>query len=427
MRGAPARTIVIAMTETTHEDPVPPPPPPPPGRFPPQREAPRLVRDPDDQVVAGVCAAFGRYTDTDPVLWRVTVAVLTLFGGAGLVLYALGWLLVPRRGEPQSFAERTLRRPDHGISAAGVLLVIAASVVLLAVLDDGPGFGALLVVAGIGYLVFRERRDPRTTAPAGAPVAGPAYGPVPPPPASGLPGYDNPYDVAGPGALPAFETAQYGQPLPWDGPPAPRPRRPRSPLGALTLSAATLLTGVLLALRLSGVDALTAPRILAVAVLVVGGGVLVGAWVGRARWLIPIGLVLSLALGVAVAARGAGVDDGFGRPTWTAVDGGEYSLAAGEAVLDLRRAPTGAEVEASVGFGTLTVLVPPDVRADVVAEVGLGEVSRATSTGERTVLSDGDDTDLREVFTVGAPAGGPVVELDLEVGVGEIEVRRVAA
>ena len=70
----------------------------------------------------------------------------------------------------------------------------------------------------------------------------------------------------------------------------------------MTLSVATLVTGVLLALRLSGVDALTAPRILAVALLVVGGGVLVGAFVGRARWLIPVGLVLALALGLSVAA-----------------------------------------------------------------------------------------------------------------------------
>lgn len=419
MRGALRETIVLAMTETTHSDPAPPLPPP--GSVPPQREAPRLVRDPDDAVLAGVCAAFGRYTDTDPVLWRVTVAVLTLFGGAGLVLYALGWLLVPRRGEQQSFAERTLRRPDHGISPAGVLLVVVGAVVLLAVLDDGPGFGALLVLAGIGYLVLRERRDPRTPVARGTGL--PSY-------EAAVPSYDGPtpsYDAPTPsyGTAP-FAAAPYAT-APWDAGPARRTRRPRSPLGALTLSVALLLTGVLSALRLSGVDALTPERVLAVALLVVGGGLLVGAWVGRARWLIPVGLVLALLTAGTAAARSAGLEDGVGDLTWTPTRSGAYSLGAGEAVLDLRDLRRGADVEidAEVGFGSLTVLVPSDVRAQVVAEAGLGEVSRVDLGGRRTVLGADDDTDLREEFVVGS--GDGAVELDLEVGVGEIEVRRVAA
>ena len=440
MCGASRRTIVLAMTETTHDDPVPPLPPPP-GSIPPQRGAPRLVRDPDDKVVAGVCAAFGRYTDTDPVLWRVTIAVLTLFGGAGLVLYALGWLLVPRRGEAQSFAERTLRRPDRGMSAAGVLLVVAAAVVLLAVLDDGPGFGALLVIAGVGNLVFRERRDSHPASP-GAVPPGPPYADVPsydaPTPtfetAAGSAPYESaPYEGA-PGTTAPFTATPFPSTpfpstpyaaTPWDAAPVRRPRRRRSPLGALTLSAATLVAGVLLALRLSGVDALTPERILAVALLVVGGGLLVGAHVGRARWLIPVGLLLAAALALTSAARGAGLDDGVGQRSWTPVAGGTYDLGAGEAVLDLRDVQDGARLDAGVGVGSLVVLVPPGVEAVVEAEVGIGEIARAAESGRRTVLTSGDETELSEDFVVGS--GDRRVELDLEVGMGEIEVRRGAA
>jgi phage shock protein PspC (stress-responsive transcriptional regulator) len=128
-------------------------------------------------VVAGVCAAFGRYTDTDPVLWRVSVAVLTLFGGAGLVLYALGWLLVPRRGEPQSALERAVRRQGRSITPAGVLLAVGAAVALLVVLDDGPGPVVLLVLGGVAWLVARERRDP--TSAASAAVRRPTDDPLP--------------------------------------------------------------------------------------------------------------------------------------------------------------------------------------------------------------------------------------------------------
>jgi hypothetical protein len=345
------------------------------------------------------------------VLWRVTLAVLTLFGGAGLVLYVLGWALVPRSDRGSSFVERTLRGGDRGISAAGVVLLVVAGVVLLGILSDGPGLGALLVVGAVAYLVARERREPRTVAPT-APYAsgydsvhGPVYGPVPPP-------LDDPL----------HET--------WASEPrSTRRRRPRSPLGALTLSLATLLTGVLLALRLSGVDALTAPRIIAVALLVVGGGLLVGAWVGRARWLIAVGLVLALALGMSVAARDAGFENGLGERTWTPVGDASYELGAGEAVLDLSSLPARGsyDVDAEVGVGRLLVLVPRDVRVSGEAQAGVGEVLQVLGDGRRRVLNPDDDTDVRKRFSFPGETGGPSVELDLEVGMGQIEVRRGAA
>ena len=399
MRTAPDAAIVVAMTETTYGPPLPPPAPPP----------PRLERDPDDKVIAGVCAAFARYTDTDPVLWRVTIAVLTLFGGAGLVLYVLAWALVPRTDRGSSFVERTLRGGDDGISAAGVVLVVIAGVVLLGILSDGPGLGALLVVGAVAYLVSRERRDPR-------PVTDRPYEAA----------YDVPY---GPVPPPALDDPAYAA---WaEGPTAPprRPRRRRSPLGAMTLSVATMITGILLALRLSGVDALTAPRILAVALLVVGGGLLVGAWVGRARWLIAVGLVLALALGLSVAARDAGLADGVGERRWSPTGDASYSLGAGKAVLDLtalgdRRQ---VDVDAEVGVGRLLVLVPKGARVTGEAEVGVGELLQVFDDGRRRDLNPDDDTDVSRRFSFDGSVEGPVVELDLEVGMGQIEVRRVAS
>ena len=384
MRGPRRGSIVAAMTETLQAEPPAAPPPPPDAR--------RLVRDPDDQVVAGVCAAFGRYTDTDPVLWRVTVAVLTLFGGAGLALYGLGWLLVPRLGQEQSVAERTLRRPDHGVSAAGVVLVVVAAVVLLALLDDGPGVGALLVIGGIAWLVARERRT----------------SPTPPPPAVGT-----------------YETPAWAQEAPAPQPVAPRPPRERSALGPLTLSVAALVAGVLLAARLSGAEGITAEHVLAACLLVVGGGLVVGTWWGRARWLFAVGVLLALALAATAAVDGR-LDDGVGERTWVARDGGEYRLGAGQAVLDLRSLSGGgrAEVSAEVGFGELVVLVPDGLSVAVTSDVGLGELRVEQEDGSQRTL--GGDDDLHDEFVVGE--GQDVsVELDLEVGVGAVEVRRVAA
>ena len=149
MAAAGKGATVPAMTETLIDPPAGPPPGPPPP-------PPRLARDPDDKVVAGVCAALARYTSTDPVLWRVAVAVLAVFGGAGFVLYALGWLLLPRVDQRESAAERLLGRPGQDVGVAGVLVLVLAAVVMLGIgFYGGPTFGLLLVLGGLGYLVVR--------------------------------------------------------------------------------------------------------------------------------------------------------------------------------------------------------------------------------------------------------------------------------
>jgi hypothetical protein len=195
------------------------------------------------------------------------------------------------------------------------------------------------------------------------------------------------------------------------------------------VSVATLVAGVLLALRLSGVESLTAPRILAVALLVVGGGLLVGAWIGRARWLIAVGLVLALALGATAAARSTGLDDGLGERRWTPTGDASYALGAGEAVLDLSSLPAdgATEVDVELGVGRLLVLVPREVRVTGEAEAGVGELLQVSADGRRRVLNPDDDTDVRERVFFPGETGGPRVELDLEVGMGQIEVRRVAS
>jgi len=404
MCSARSGSIVVVMTETLQdalppEPPLPPPPPPP---------ARRLARDRDDKVVAGVCAAAGRYTDTDPVLWRVLFAALALFGGAGIALYLLAWLMIPRTDQPRSFVERQLRRPDRSVSIGGVVLLGIITLLILGFADDGSALLVLLVVGTLAYLVSRDRRtdvpgapaEPATWTAAGQPSS---YG-VPP---TGPPTYDVP---------PA-----------WPGePPVPPAPRPSSILGAVTVSAAALLAGVLLLLRELGVDGITGPRVVAAAMLVVGVGLLVGTWLGRARWLLAVALALGLVL-LPYAALDGRLAGGAGERAWvptSATAPPVYRLGAGEAVLDLREVepPFDSPIRAGVGVGQLVVLVPDGLRVRVTTDVGLGEVV------ERTADPDGLLLDQRQrqedgAFVVG-PRTGPVLELDLEVGLGQIEVRR---
>ena len=67
------------------------------------------------RLVAGVAAGVSEYLDIDPVLVRIALVVLTFFGGAGLLVYAAAWALVPDEDAPASVAEQWLARFEgHG-------------------------------------------------------------------------------------------------------------------------------------------------------------------------------------------------------------------------------------------------------------------------------------------------------------------------
>lgn len=358
-----------------------------------------LYRDPSHSTFAGVCSAIARYTDTDPVIWRVLAVVLTVFGGTGAVLYVLGWLLIPKIGEPASAAEQALRLPRAQQSTLlRIVVLVLLALGLLAVLDHGDGLAAVAVLAVVAFLVHRDRQ--------GRPVVPPYAGPV-----------------SGPG--PAQEQAEpptWTAPAAWPEPP-PSTRRPRSRLGAVTLSVAALVSGGLVLARTYGADGLTPARILAVALLVVAAGLVVGTWIGRARWLVLIGILLSLAL-----AATAATDDpsdalrgGIGDRTWVATQSQPsqtFRLGIGEATLDLTDLPTSGThqvIRAHVGAGHLIVLVPSDVPVRVVAKADIGEIHEF---GES--IADGDD--VQRTLSYG-PAGDPRVEVEADVTFGQVEVR----
>lgn len=54
----------------------------------------RLTRSKDERMIAGVCGGVAKYLGLDPVLVRVLFVALALFGGGGLVLYVICWVLM---------------------------------------------------------------------------------------------------------------------------------------------------------------------------------------------------------------------------------------------------------------------------------------------------------------------------------------------
>ncbi|RZU78122.1 phage shock protein C (PspC) family protein [Micromonospora kangleipakensis] len=186
-----------------------------------------LVRPREGRYLAGVCAAIGRATNTDPVLWRVLLAVLGFFGGIGILIYVAAWLIIPGEGDTASPVESMLGRGRSSMSPVTVIVLsILVAVSFGYIVTDA--FRAVLLGAAIliggALLLNRERRGPAGPAAASGPPATPP-GPVPPvswpapgmyaPPApaptSGLPAWSVP--AAGPAPAGPWEAVR-PQPAP---------------------------------------------------------------------------------------------------------------------------------------------------------------------------------------------------------------------
>ena len=56
----------------------------------------KLTRSNNNVMIAGVAAGLAEYLDIDPALVRVLFVLLTLFGGHGILVYLILWLVMPQ-------------------------------------------------------------------------------------------------------------------------------------------------------------------------------------------------------------------------------------------------------------------------------------------------------------------------------------------
>lgn len=210
-------------------------------------------------------------------------------------------------------------------------------------------------------------------------------------------------------------------------PAAPRPVRPartpreRSPLGRWTVGVALVVVGVMAALDVSGAIE-PFPRHYAAALLaVVGGGLLVGTIVGRARWLIVPGLIL-LPIVVGTSFVDIPFDGTFSVDTLRITPANQadiqevYDVEAGSFTLDLSDiAFDGPDaIEIDMGAGELIVILPEDLEADVDVRLGVGDIGG--------VIGNSDGIGLRRTVELDGTTGP--LELDIEMGAGEVDVVR---
>jgi phage shock protein PspC (stress-responsive transcriptional regulator) len=364
-----------------------------------------LRRRAGHRLIAGVAGGLADHVGTRPLIFRLVFVVFAFLGGIGILVYLLLWWLIPREDLPDSAAERLLRRfPDApswvGIGLLGLGVVLLAG--KLGLWDTNVLWAVLLI--GLGVVLFR--RDTQRAAPDGR---------TPPPAIDG-----------GPSAVLQQPDWVPPSPLP---PPAvamatPRARREASPLGWLVFGITLLVVGGVAVLQNLDAVHLSVVRFPALALLVLGIGLLVGAFVGRARWLILPGVLLvPIVLGASLidVPLEGGLHDVHAFPHSPQAVAGSYRVVAGSIYLDLtslKGTAAAPAIAASTGVGEIDVVVPYDAHVVATGRVGVGMVMVGPYSTDR-----GLDRSLRRTWQP-RYGDGATITLDLQTGVGDIWVYR---
>jgi len=403
------------------------------------RDVDRLRRSTSDRYIAGVAGGLGRHFDIDPTIIRVVLAVLTFFGGAGVLVYAAVWLFVPEDGAD--------RAPIDVSTDVRRIILIVAGVIALSIVFGTPFLGGgwgngfpipLLVIGLIVVALFVTRGQRRQPPPPWGSV--PAAAQSPAQSSAQSPAQSYAQSSASPSApegnaMTSTDTSTDPgqQPPAWMPPPPlpyippPRPRRTGLVLFWPTVALIAIALGTLGIFDTS--SSVTISAYAALAVAITGLMLLVGAFVGRPGGLIALGLAASVALlvtsivGAATGGSSVSNKDLRDVPTSAAALDADYHIKTGTIEIDLTRvgdlaALDGRSVHLGVNAGEVTVIVPRGLNVHVDAEVRyVGQIN--VGDEER----GGFGVSVDRTLTGSAAPGTPTLDLVIETRVGEITVR----
>jgi hypothetical protein len=392
----------------------------------------------------------------DPVIFRITLAVLSATGGLGLLFYGFAWLFVPTDDEDENEVRKLLTGRVDGQALTAVLFALVGCGVFLTMLKNGGvlSFAVILslLLAGAGY--WSRRRG----TPGPDPIAAQAVADAPPeaqapPVAAAYPSWwrdpivKDGSHVGGTGYL-------WG---PWDArsrdiaaavniglsdPAAgtvPRATPPKQ-RGARRIGGPVFLLAVLaggLATRLSWDDHPLGTSLqtgLSCALVVFGLGIALSAFLGRTG----IGSIFWAVVTAGLLAASAALPGNIGthwahahwRPASVAEVREQYDIDSGVGVLDLSRLKVGdgqtVGTRVDAGAGRIRVIVPRDVTVRLDIEVGVGDIQLPGEDRKDVDVAPGKHREVTLPPTGGGEHTG-TLDLDLQVGVGQAEVSRAAS
>ncbi|MFF7792048.1 PspC domain-containing protein [Streptomyces sp. NPDC007991] len=420
----------------------------------------RFRRDRRHKALAGVCAGLGRQCDMDPVIFRITLAVLSATGGIGLLFYGFAWLAVPYDDEDENEVRKLLTGRVDGQALTAVLFALVGCGVFLTMLNNGGvlTFAVVLslLLAGAGYW-SRQRGTPSPD-----PLAAQAVADAPPEPQAppvyitypswwrdpivkdgthiGGTGYlwgprdtrDRDVDAAINISLGPLAGAREDIPVPRTRPPEPRgPRWIGGWVFLLALLAGALGTSLTWDQHPLGTSVQTG---LSCALAVLGLGIAVSAFLGRTGAGSVLLAVITAGLLAGSAALPKDIGTQWTRTTWqpaaVADVDRQYHLGTGVGTLDLSRVDLDRNqtvtTRADVGVGRLKVVVPEDVTVRLSVDVGIGDLQLPGDDSKDVDVKPGRHKEMTLSPAQGVKKSG-TVDLDLQVGMGQAEVARAAS
>ncbi len=420
--------------------------------------------------IAGVAAGIGNRYRIDPVLVRVGLVVAAIYGGAGILVYLLGWLFLPEQDDEVSPFESLIGRGRSSTSSGFTVLLCIGLIPVLSWFFSGsfigtfPSWLSLLVIGGLVYLLHQSRghltpvtpaaptpqppvptmpvppeppvvpfgmqsvatppvATPTTEVPpvAGTPVAGtPAAGPSPADPAPEVRTSPPAWDPLGAAPF-AWDLPEPAGPEPAEEPEPPAKKRRRSRIGMATVGLA-LVASAGMSFAMGGW--ISPQHIVGVALAILGLGMVAGSFAGGGRGLIALAVPLSV-VGLALTSIGPNGYQGVGNlnaePTTIDAVHRSYERSVGNVHLDLTALPSSGEVrtEAAADVGNVTVVVPADADVTVQCKADKGNAHCLDRH------QSGIDAEIEEFTDMGLDGpGGLAIELEVRADLGNVEVRR---
>ncbi len=442
-----------------------------------------IVRS-DERWVGGVAGGVARRLGVDPVLVRCVWLVLNVFTGVSLILYGLGWLLLPEESDGRIHAEQVLHgRVEAGLVGAVACMVIGTpaftyDVFPFPIWSAGSWVGSVLVsilwtglaVGGV-YWLSQQRRAARygdSWGAHGAYQTGSVPGPQPDPARGQAPR---------PASYPAPTATYPGPHASYPGFPPRAVRRALGPgrsLSLLVLGLILLASGCTWVLNRTGHLNLVQCVILTTGIplVLLGAGLIIsslrgrrGGWMTGLGWLVvPVALPM---LAVTSTMPPGSVDASFKPYPVTIVvtdamlqgtspdhplDLGSY--VAGSVTVDLQQVSdlsVKAHARITMGVGDVQVLTRQGQPLQIRSSVSLGVTtsrfaSRWSTSGDAVVQSGGSsgndpgtylpsgeeplEYSVRQTtaghtvrFTSPTATDDRGLDLDVSVGTGDVRVR----
>ena len=133
---------------------------------------PPLVRSRTDRKIAGVAGGLAAYLGVEPLWIRIAFVVISIPGGLGVLLYLLGWVLIPEEGEPAAIGEGLLEHLRRAPTWLAILLFVVAGIVFFDRPWGPPSFWAVALI-GVGIWLYHN--DTHRQPPAGGPPSIPRW------------------------------------------------------------------------------------------------------------------------------------------------------------------------------------------------------------------------------------------------------------